>query len=215
MRPQDKHLQMLHLLSQTIQRDIPSYRLIVKEKHWLYRLIFKVMPRFHETITTTIFPNVYMPENIYIEPACWKILAHEYVHLMQARKHPFIFLLKYVFPQTLGLLALMGFGLGPHALWALLFLTPLPAYFRMKYELEGYAMSMAVNFWRYQSVSNEQKQFVKNVFLGGTYYFMWPFRKWIDRKINTIALQIERGEYDERPVFTTVRMLIEYNWRTP
>ena len=215
MTPEDKHYQMLNLLTQTIQRDVPGYKLIVKEKHWLYKLIFKIRPKFHEHVTTTIFPQIYMPESIYKDPTCWKIVAHEYVHLMQARDHPYWFLLKYVFPQVLGLLALPLLFLGPHALWALLLFLPLPAYFRMKYELDGYAMSMAINYWRYNSISIVQRIFVKQVFRGGTYYYMWPFSKWIDRKINTMALQIVRGEYDERPVFNTVRMLIEYNWRTP
>lgn len=208
-----KHWEMLNCLTMAIRRDMPSFSLIVKEKHWLFKLLLRINPDFQRQVTVTIYPWVFMPKEIHDDPRlAWKVLAHEYVHLSQARKNVIPFFVRYAFPQILSVFAVGASFSSLYFLLALLFLLPIPAYYRMQYEIQGYIMSMAVNYWRYGFVHNDQKDFIKRVFSSSTYYYMWPFKRWIDRKINTESVNVERGYYDDSPVFSTVRILIENVW---
>lgn len=206
----DEHWEMHARLHALITHNIPEYKLVIRDTHWLLGLL----PWPDENTTITVAPRVYMPLNIHEAPEiAWRVLAHEYIHLCQAQTDSrLLFMLKYSFPQCLALLSLIGFLLNPYFLLFLLFILPLPAYYRMRYEMEGYLMSIAVNYWRTGYVSSAQRADVKAVFKSGTYYYMWPFKHWVDRKVNTEIQKLESGEYDDRPGYCDVYKLIKEIW---
>ncbi len=106
--------------------------------------------QFMTEYTTTIafLGRIYTPTKWYAG-AEWRTLAHEGVHLVQAKRDgQLLFSLKYLFPQCLAPLALLAIG----AIWwmpmlfallFLLFLAPLPAPWRVRYEREAYRVSAA------------------------------------------------------------------------
>jgi hypothetical protein len=79
------------------------------------------------------------------------------------------------------------------ALAALVFAGPFPAYWRMKWELRGYAMSMAVNAWRHGGVLNGSVDGFLGIFTGADYYFMWPFRKGMKARLEDALNEIHNG----------------------
>lgn len=99
--------------------------------------------RFMTAYTTTFAGRMWVPDGF--DPATdWEVLAHEGVHLHQARREGgLVWGIKYLFPLPLALLALGAIG-AVWTPWAWLclgflgFLGPLPAPWRVKYEREAY-----------------------------------------------------------------------------
>lgn len=105
-------------------------------------------PRFMTEYTTTIGSTVYFPDG-YEEDldGAARTLAHEAKHIMQSKQHgALLFALQYLFPLPLAALslgALLAFWWLP-ALWFLcflVFLAPLPAHWRVRYEREAYLVT--------------------------------------------------------------------------
>lgn len=110
---------------------------------------------FREQVVTTINDTIYLPniEKFKSRPAegVFTTLAHEYVHIQDNKKHK-LFKLSYLMPQLLAVFSLLSLGafLDLRFLFALGFLVfalklPSP---RMRWELRGYTMSLAVRYWR-------------------------------------------------------------------
>jgi len=91
----------------------------------------------------------------------------------------------------------------------LLLAAPIPAYFRMKEELDGYTMSMAVNWWRTGFISATYIAWVAEQFTGPGYYFMWPFKRNIKNRLNKRAAHIKIGIYDDLYPYNKVKSLIK------
>jgi hypothetical protein len=150
----------LKLLQYQIAQDVFGFRVGFKDRSWTQRFIKKVMfwADYNDFVTT--FGNkVYWPtEKEFTENprANFKILAHEYVHLFDAQRRT-TFGLSYILPQILSVLGLLMF-LGFACVWLwffalfFLFAAPIPAYWRTRWEVRGYTMSMAVNAWRHGSL---------------------------------------------------------------
>ena len=207
-----RHEQMSAAMVRLCWQKIPGFEMCIKSESRYLRLLNMVVkwfnPRFMTDYVTTIYPNVYFPE---YNNEDWKVLTHEFVHLTHAKKSKILFNLKYLFPQNLALLSLLSVFNTYHLLW-LFFLAPLPAYFRMKEELDGYTMSMAINYWRYGSIKQEQIDWVRHQFLSSAYYFMWPFKKYITKKVTERAALIAAGHYTNKPIFKEVNRLIRRIW---
>lgn len=139
---------------------------------------------FMTTYTTTIGSTVWFPSREFVKarPDVWKILCHEAVHYEDAKKYKIGFYLWYLFPQVLTPLALLAV----FNLWFLLFLVcllPLPAPGRKWAEMRGYAMTLAVEYWRsHQRLAGPPDQIVKQ-FTGMSYYLMWPFKTAVKREL--------------------------------
>lgn len=141
-----------------IGRGLPL-RIVKKEDSWFMRLIgFAIKPfnpRFMKGYATTIpfLGRIYVPGAWY-ETSWWRTLAHEGIHLEQARRDGQLkFALKYLFPQCLGLLSILAFGafLWFPMIWCLIFLAflaPWPAKYRTRYEREAYVVTGAMDKMR-------------------------------------------------------------------
>jgi len=188
-----------------------------KDESWLMRTIGKLLffnKKFMTGYTSTFRSAVYFPSKQWFEAVghrhAYKVLAHELVHIHDSnREGHVVFGLKYLLPQIAALTALLAIFWSPWFLLALILALPLPSAGRKRAEMRGYAMSMAVNFWRHGSVMQEQKDHIAVKFTGADYYYPWPFRKPVDAEIEGWLDRISSGAIlDEEPMFKSVYELM-------
>lgn len=197
----------------------PGFKVLYKDEVWYMRAIGKLAffnPGFMDRYTTTMFGKVYFPSQDWADDVgykhMYKVLAHEMVHLEDARIYGPLYQTGYIAPQIFALLAFFSVWLSFWWLLMLLFLAPLPAWFRMESEMRGYQMSMAVNFWRYDSVQQQQKDWIEEKFTGADYYWMWPFKRWVRKEIGSRLEKIESGAILDRDwIFKSVYDLMRKN----
>jgi len=155
----------------------------------------KALSNFHRLISTLLFFTKGYMEHYwttigyvisYPERARWHTVFHEGVHAVQAKRYTrVLFGLLYLFPQVLSTLALLAFVFSWWWLLALLFLLPIPAPFRMLFELEAYCLTVKIQQWRL-GPSSSMTNFIDRIlkqFTGPSYWFMWPFKNMIRRKL--------------------------------
>lgn len=172
-----------------------------KSKSLLMRLLAFIVYLFNREFMsryiTVIGKKVYYPSRVYVAnnyERAWIALAHELVHMADSdRVFGFSFL--YLFPASLvvpfeALCFASGWPFWAH-IFSVLFLLPLPAPFRAHFELRGYAMNMAIDYWRYGKVSQTMQSFVWSRFTGSGYYYMWPFKKRMGRRVSKSLQEIE------------------------
>lgn len=135
--------------------------------------------------STTIGSTVYFPSKKWVlenRNASAKILAHELVHIADSKSMwGFVFSYSYLFPQILASLALVSiFG---SFLWLLflIFLLPFPSPTRTFFELRGYAVSDFITFK--QTRKFIPTDFLVSQFTTSKYYFMWPFKEDLLKRI--------------------------------
>ncbi len=199
-------MQMFQDTVNQIKAHIRGFEIRFKDESWSSRVIGVLCWLFNRKymteFTTTRYPRVYFPSRKYVEDKplrATKILYHEFVHLWDRKQKGFWFTVGYAFPQWIGLLLLVtfivqGFFLSTKVWWMalvigipmLVCLTPLPAYWRMKTEMRGYAMNLAFNQWRYGSVRQWTKDWVTDIFTGPSYCFMWPFEKSVRKFLDEV-----------------------------
>lgn len=178
-----------------LSSGLPGFQVKPKDESKPMKIISWILYPFNrsflDSFTTTIDNIVYMPRPMLEEMSDYSpmvILAHEYCHAKDAQKiSKVLFGLLYLLPQILApamLLLLLVYW--PLALvLAAVCLAPIPAYFRMKYELAGYTMSLFMHNEllkakktkksdRYDKL-HERADFYNEQFTGPSYYFMWPF----------------------------------------
>jgi hypothetical protein len=186
----------------------PGFQVRVKEESWLMKVLAKILffnKRFMTGYVTTVGDKIYVPRDRVSDFSLWQVLVHEYTHVYDKNRADFGMLgfgFWYLFPQILGVVALLCWIPAlifwePAWLWGLLTLllaAPLPSPGRMKYEMRGYAMSMAVNYWRYGSVLDTTKRWIEEKFTGPDYYFMWPFKKMVRDEIDEWVVRLETGK---------------------
>jgi hypothetical protein len=219
--PDDQILARLEIL---IKQDIPGYeRLVKQDSKFMKFLNFFVQifnKQFMTRYVTTMYPKVYFPRDRNSDArGIWKVLAHEWYHLRSAKRetnilHSFL----YGFPQWLTLLALLALLAIWFSNWWLLCLgwliclAPLPAYFRAQEEFEAYRMSMAINYWRYGSIQPNSLNWLARQFYGSNYYFMWPFKTAVLKRLLKEVEEIHKGAYDAISPYKEVKELIEEIW---
>lgn len=189
---------LFEALCATIRSRVPKFKIRYKRgnawQRFLGTLLFFIRGNaYMEEFTTTLGSTVWFPSEEFVEADRWKafkILAHEYLHLMDRQSRPVFFEFLYAMPQLLSILsvlALMAFFFGAWwlmALLALVFLAPIPALGRMGLEQRGYAMGLAINIWRHGTIRQEKRDYLHDVFEGSAYYWMWPYKKDIDEWID-------------------------------
>lgn len=192
-----------------IRKEIPDFRVSYKDttRDWLIRACAVVVSLFNrgfrDRVTTTLYPVVYFPSKEVVQSNpkhAFLVLAHEYVHLHDAKSGNVRFSFLYLCPQIFGLLAalsLLSFW-DLSWLWCLSFLAfaaPLPAYWRARSELRGYAMSLCVVYWLRGEVPQEYQDSIRDKFTGWHYYMMWPFRRWVVKWISSVIRDLEGGSF--------------------
>jgi hypothetical protein len=176
-----------------------SFTIAYKDESGMMKFLGVVLklicPQFMTRYITTIGRKVYFPSSEFVAihaPALRSVLSHEFYHIWDAeRTSSLLWHVLWLMPQALAplaLLALLAF-VWPPAIWMLLclvFLLPWPAYWRKKYELGGYTMSLFVlnellKDWgldekeRREELIKTADTMDSNQFRGAYYYFMWPF----------------------------------------
>ena len=110
--------------------------------------------------------------------------AHEGMHVLQAKKQTtLLHSLLYTSPQCFALLALLAIPFSLYWLLCLLFLLPIPSYFRMKKELQAYRVSVMIEKWLTGTLRDGRIDSITSQFTGPNYFFMWPFRKFIRNRL--------------------------------
>lgn len=165
-----------------------------------YLLFFNksFMTKYITTIGNTIyFPNKDYLNNNKIQSSI--ILLHELMHIydsMYYGKYAFAFL--YLFPQILFLLFIpLLFVSWKIALVSLIFLLPLPAYFRMYFEKRAYMVSLYVAYklskkYDYEFDFESYKKNILSQFTSSNYYFMWIFS--LEKEFDDAILKIKNNE---------------------
>jgi hypothetical protein len=211
---------LLKELNKEIKKEVPGYNLFIKERSKLMQFIDRIIffnKTFMKGFTTTLYPNVYIPKKAFDDhEAAFATVAHEWIHLRRFKKKtPFLMSIYYALPQALAVLSLLSIlqlWLGGawilNLLW-LLFLLPLPSYSRMDEELKAYTMSMFVERCIRGRVSAKRIDSIAKNFYGPNYYWMWPMKKDIIKKLNKEARQIESGSYDSVYPFSFVKKKID------
>jgi len=185
-------------------------------------------PAYMESFWST-FPRLrggavtYRPAKVLpdAEEAC--VIFHEGVHAMQVKRAggP-LFAALYMFPQSLGALALL-YGLvalvAGLPLWPALLavgLAPLPAPWRCRWEAEAYEVSAAAAYWARGGMSaGEQEAFTQYVlrnFTTGDYY--WMGKLWygarMRRRLDSWFAQLRVGAATTKtPYLLAVRAAVE------
>ena len=212
-------------LTEVVKGRVPGFDIRYKSDSWVQRAIGKILSPFNKEYMTryitTFYPYVYWPDKASLEDDrhhAFETLAHEYVHLIDTKRHPFLFRFSYMFPQVLGvifpffaLFAIWFTNLWLISLASIIFVAlPIPSPWRAKWEYRGFAMSMAVCIWRGQFNIESKKSWIAERFTGSSYFYMWPFKKSVKRRLNEIENRIhdstimDRSEV-YRDVFKIVR----------
>jgi hypothetical protein len=151
-------------------------------------------PRFMSHFFTILGNKIYAPIEI-IEQMndvqLLQILMHETIHAFDRKKYgTVLFSAAYLFPQILALFAPVGvlaaiISGNVSWLWlllALLFLAPIPAPFRMWFELRAnradisFVKKVVYNNRTGDEIPGNYIELIANRYCNGEYYFMWPFR---------------------------------------
>jgi hypothetical protein len=201
----------------------PSLQVKYKDQSTFMKILGVLLffnPDFMTSYITTIGDTVYFPSANFgtIHPITAPIvLMHELVHISDQNKvSKFVFGLSYLFPQILApLLTVLFFFIHWYIALpiVLLFLAPIPAYFRMYWEKRAYIAALYVQ----QSLS-KLKSFNPNLaaqvaddvaeFKTNDYYWMWPFSS-IDTDFNEALALINAGQRPfEDPIFDTLDVLV-------
>ena len=148
-------------------------------------------------INTTFYPAVWVDSREEWEQRPRnkaRMLQHEWVHLKDAESffgllprslkylNVGLFYAAYAMPQLLAVLALLApaavvLGAPPDHWWLALFillLLPFPAYGRMKAEVRAYRRTI--------ELGGDPERVVEH-FVGSSYWYMWPFRKYVLKEL--------------------------------
>lgn len=196
---------ILEDLISEIRKTHPKFKIKFKNKSFIQKILGFVLffvPGYMTNYVTTMFGNVYVPSKEWLEKSprrCWKILAHEYVHLLDEKENGLKFKISYLAPQiyAIGLLGLVGATWNPWFFLCLgfaFFLKP-GSQSRTKWELRGYAMSMAADLWSTGRVTPSMIDFIAKNFYGSAYYWMWRNETVVKQELRGIEIQLSRGQY--------------------
>lgn len=187
----------LDRLTSHIKDQIPSFELRSKKESNLMRLLSAVLffnKEFMTNYVTTLYPRVYVPEIPWKKPLTSQInvLAHEYVHLKDRKKLGWLFNILYLSPQLFALLALGAFW---NIWWlaALLFLLPLPSPGRAWLEFRAYKMTVVLHW--HLTGDRISPYWLQSQFTGSGYYWMFPFKKSMERRILNVIEDVESGKF--------------------
>ncbi len=167
------------------KREFPNFELKEKSKSRLMKVInvflkiitFGQMKTFMSSFTTTLNETIYTPEKwpSIPEQARARVLRHELVHMRQKKRYTFLLFgyLYLFFPLPIGL-----------------------AYFRMKFEREAYEVSMrdVAEIHGVKALKNQKyRAGMVGHFTSAQYFWMWPFRRSIEKWYDGTVELIEKG----------------------
>jgi len=200
-------------LEQTIKTYAPKFEVKFKDESKLMKVIGKLSFFNKDFMTSgaiTVGQKVYFPSReIYETNPEWsfRVLTHEFVHIMDWLANPFTFIIGYWFPQMLAAFSLLAFlaFINPYFLLfltSLVFLAPIPAPIRAWAELRGYGMSLMIKSTLYGIDIKVAAESYVGRFSSPSYWFMWPFKNNVRKMLVKFAMSKDRP-------FVIVRGLME------
>lgn len=214
---------MFKELDQKIKENFPKVSIKFKNESLFMKIIGFVLffnRNFMKTYITTVRNTIYFPSKESLEKDNLlnvTVYLHELVHIIDNQNN-FLFGLLYMVPQILFfiLFIISLFISWKLVLLSFLFLLPIPAYFRMKYEKRAYTISLYVmhklNLKYNVEIFNlqEEADFIFKHFNGLAYYFMWPFKSLNEYFLNA-AKEIsenKRPKFVEEEIYDTIDKLL-------
>lgn len=177
-----------------LQAHLPGFKIAYKDESKLMKVIDKILffnKKFMTDFTTVLGQTVYFPSKQKVEEnqdSYIATLAHEYVHAKDAKRFTnvlfgFLYLVPVSLSPFMWLFAFVHWALALSLF--LLFLAPLPAYWRKHFEFRGYVMSLFIRneiFNKRNLREDVRRALLESAvdkynehFTGPNYYFMWPF----------------------------------------
>lgn len=186
-----------------------------KEDSILMRMLSYILffnKGFMTKYATTIGSTIYLPKgtNNWDSEQLKSLIAHEYLHILDSKKDK-LYPIKYLFPQILSLLILLIIPFSWYGLLFLIFLLPWPAYWRMRYEVRGYGMSIAAYYILYNGTEDdpwfsELVDRYNKKFKNSQYYWMWPFG--VNKKLRKILTSVKNGDIWRDEEYSVVKKII-------
>lgn len=182
-------------------------RIVEKKTSRFMKLLSYVLffnKQFMDGYITTIGRTVYWPDmDVRFgddPPGDAATLAHECQHAIDGKSLPVLYEIAYISLQVfavLALLSLLSIALSPYWFIAVLFLlllTPLPSVGRMVIETRANGAGMAFWIWYRGNVSDGWRDSRVQMYVGPSYYFMWPFRNDVLRRLAKLESKIRSGK---------------------
>ena len=156
-------------------RTYRTFRLIPKDRSpfmkFLYyaALMFLWCPTFLTDYTTVILARVYMPPDLIDTRAGYRVLPHERVHIRDCFR----------------------WGILPFMI-SYLFLLPTVLTLRALWEMRAYTETMRVDLELDGEITDETLDHIQRQFTSSAYFWMFPFSKFIRRKLEAARTRLER-----------------------
>lgn len=199
------HEARLKWLELKCQQTVKGFEIRFKNQSFWQKVIGFLMffnRRYMTDFVSTFFPRVYWPtrDSYLKDPGSFEVLAHEWVHLLDDRDHRGWFGFSYLSVQVWAVLAVLAVLAVWFGLWflfflaALLFLAPWPSPWRLKWEVRGYAMGMAIEYWTRGTISEDTFRFVTAHLTGPGYYFIWWSKCGVRKRLDKVANAIKSDQ---------------------
>lgn len=195
---------------------VPKYTVKQKSGSKCQTLIGKLLskignPGYMDSFWTTIGAITYCPTSTDTAPAPgeFKVIMHEGLHALHAKKMTsVVYGFLYGIPQILApIIAALVIG-GLLSPWFLLAaaacLAPLPAVFRAWCEYKAYQVSLAADYW---SGKTPEVAWVVPYFTGGAYYYMAPFKGFMERHFSSFLNDLRTDKLAMTPYLTACKEL--------
>jgi hypothetical protein len=199
-----------------IKGFVPAYNIKQKSGSKIQSLIGKLLskignPGYANEFWTTVGHTTYRPVITDTAPAPgeFKVIMHEGLHALHAKKMTsVVYGFLYGIPQILcPIIAALVIG-GVLSPWFLLVaaacLAPLPAPFRAWAEYKAYEVSLAADFW---SGKTPEVAWVVPYFTGGSYYYMAPFKGFMERHFSSFLSDLRTDKLKLTPYQTACKEL--------
>lgn len=197
-----------------IRQKVPGFEIEFRDQSKFQKFLLAIFPPYRKTFASTFGKTVWFGSETEYQADPWlsfKVLAHEFVHLLEPR---FWFHLTYVLPQLLAafsLLALLAIWFSK--LWlislvALLFVV-CPSYPRAHWEMRAYTMGTAINHWKHIHLRDSTVKWIVGAFTSPMYLFMWPFKKSAEKWIRSYYKEVQFDRHKKiSDAFEIVREIV-------
>lgn len=201
----------------------PNLKIKYKDESIFMKFLSKILffnKDFMSKYTTTIGSTIYFPNKKIVEAEGYTatlIFLHELIHVYDSQRfNQILFSFLYLTPQILALLLVPLFFIN----WKLacilfiIFLLPLPSFFRMYFEKRAYFISLYVlnyliKYKKIQADLNQSKKYYLSNFKDSSYYFMWTFKQ-LDKDFSEAVNKIKNDQkpFDDR-IFNIIDNLLK------
>ena len=199
-----------------------DFEIKFKDESSFMKILGKILffnNRFDQ-FTTTLGKTIYFPSKTSLDNSpvsSTSTLLHELVHVSDRNRLTFpLFAFLYLSPQIWFLFFIPLFFISwKIALVGLIFLAPIPAIGRAWLEYRGYCMSMYVLYVLHKQYNlsidfQALKTAILNQFTSSNYYFMFPFKSIMNKKLNDAFERVLKNKHPfEDKIFDMADVILE------